>query len=151
MKRNGNTKRELVRKIERIVGFGPTEKFGKIGSVKELRGYALFAQILDEAGYETPAHWDNWEWNETDHTMSVKVFWWQSEQAYDKEKDEFYRSLNERSAWVHFEDATMSGNSVRGFFKRFKNAPHFIDWSEVSALKERALPEDPVDEEEEDE
>ena len=137
MKKNVNAKVELINNITKIVGgFGPTEKFGSY-SEKELRGYALFAQILDEAGFQTPAHWDNWIWNSEGKILSVKVHWWQLEEG---------GTLVFRSAWVHFEDLTMTGNSIKAFFKRFKNAPHFVDWSEVSALKELALPE-PVEEE----
>lgn len=148
MKKNAKEKMELLGKIENITLFGVTEKYGKF-SKKELRGYALFAQILDERGFQTPAHWDNWKWNSNTKTLSVKVHWWQTElESY--EDGEEYKSLNQRSAWVHFEDVNMTGNSIKGFFKRFKNAPHAIDWSEVSAIKERALPE-PVEEDEEDE
>ena len=145
MKRNG--KMELINKIRRIAGLDPTKKFGSF-SVKELRGYTLFAQILEEHGFQTPAHWDNWKWNAKEKIMSVKVYWCQIELSYDNEDGEFHKYLEQRGAWVHFEDTTMSGNSAKGFFKRFKNAPHFIDWSEVYKIKAWALPEDPVEEEE---
>ena len=147
MKKNRNQKMELIRKIERITGFGVTKKFGKF-SAKELRGYALFAQILDEKGFQTPAHWDNWVWDAENKTLSVMVYWNQIESSYDNEDGLHHNILEQRSALVHFEDTTMNGNSVKNFFKRFKNAPHFIDWSEVSRVKSWALPE-PIDEEEE--
>ena len=149
MKKNRNQKMELIRKIERITGFGVTKKFGKF-SAKELRGYALFSQILDEKGFQTPAHWDNWVWDAENKTLSVMVYWNQIESSYDNEDGLHHNMLEQRSAVVHFEDTTMNGNSVKNFFKRFKNAPHFIDWSEVSRVKSWALPE-PIDEEEEDE
>lgn len=134
MRKNKKQKMELL------------EKYGQF-SMKELRGYALFAQILDERGFQTPAHWDNWKWNSNTKTLSVKVHWWQTElESLESDEDgEVYHALVQRSAWVNFEDVNMTGNSIKGFFKRFKNAPHAIDWSEVSALKERALPE-PVEE-----
>lgn len=148
MKRNQREKMELINKIRKITGLDPTQKFGSF-SEKELRGYALFAQILDDKGFQTPAHWDNWKWN-NEKVLSVNVYWNQIESSYDNETGEFTKYLEQRSAWVHFEDTTMSGGCVKSFFKRFKNAPHFIDWSEVSRVKSWALP-DPVDEEEEDE
>lgn len=149
MKRR-NQKEEMINKIRNLVGLDPTKKFGNY-SVKELRGYALFAQILDEKGFEPPAHWDNWKWDPENKTMSVKVYWWQSEIAYDHQTEEPYRSLNQRGAWVHFEDTKMNGGCVKAFFKRFKNAPLFIDWSEVYEIKARALPEPVDNEDEEDE
>nr|DAN62897.1 MAG TPA: hypothetical protein [Caudoviricetes sp.] len=136
MKKNLKVKEELINKARKITGLNPTKKFGTY-SEKELRGYALFAQILDEKGFQTPAHWDNWKWDPDNKVLSVNVHWWQLEEG---------GTLVFRSAWVHFEDTAMSGNSVKGFFKRFLTAPHFIDWNEVSALKERALPDDPVEE-----
>lgn len=146
MKRR-NQKEEMINKIRNLVGLDPTKKFGKY-SVKELRGYALFAQILDEKGFQTPAHWDNWRWNAEEKVMSVKVYWNQIESSYDNEDGLHHPYLEQRSAWVHFEDTTMNGGCVKSFFKRFKNAPHFIDWSEVSRVKSWALPE-PIKEEDE--
>ena len=150
MKKNGSAKAELINKIRSISGLDPTKKFGDF-SEKELRGYALFAQILDDAGFQIPAHWDNWKWNNESKILSVNVYWSQIEWSYDNEDGLHHSMLEQRSAWVHFEDTTMSGGCVKSFFKRFKNAPHFIDWSDVYKIKAWALPEDPVDEEEEDE
>ena len=147
MKKNRNQKLGLMRKIEKITGFGTTKKFGSF-SEKELRGYALFAKILDEAGYQTPAHWDNWKWNNESKILSVNVYWNQIESSYDNEDGLHHPYLEQRSAWVHFEDTTLNGGCVKSFFKRFKNAPHFIDWSEVSRVKSWALPE-PIEEEDE--